>query len=144
MTKPTQTKKTVREVAKEHTSPFEQIRRTNDTGNEYWSSRDFAKVLNYSDYRNFEQVIAKARTSCFNSGQRVDDHFVDVTDMIEVGNGAKRQAKTVYLSRYACYLIVQNADPGKEIVALGQTYFAVQTRKQKLTELEGRTSIYGH
>jgi DNA-damage-inducible protein D len=84
MTKPTQTKKTVREATKEHISPFEQIRRTNDTGNEYWSSRDFAKVLNYSDYRNFEQVIAKARTACFNSGQRIDDHFVDVTEMVDL------------------------------------------------------------
>lgn len=134
MTKPAMSKKIMKEISKGHTSPFEQIRRTNDAGNEYWSSRNFAKVLDYSDYRNFEQVIEKARTACFNSGQRIDDHFVDVTDMIEVGKGAKRPAKSVYLSRYACYLIVQNADPGKEIVALGQTYFAVQTRKQELTE----------
>lgn len=134
MTKPAVSKRIMKEISKGHTSPFEQIRRTNDAGNEYWSSRDFAKVLDYSDYRNFEQVIEKARTACFNSGQRIDDHFVDVTDMIEVGKGAKRPAKSVYLSRYACYLIVQNADPGKEIVALGQTYFAVQTRKQELTE----------
>lgn len=134
MTKPSISKKFVREITKGHISPFEQIRRATDAGNEYWSSRDFAKVLDYSDYRNFEQVIAKARTACFNSGQRIDDHFVDVTDMIEVGKGAKRPAKTVYLSRYACYLIVQNADPSKETVALGQTYFAVQTRKQELTE----------
>lgn len=124
----------MKEISKGRLSPFEQIRRTNDAGNEFWSSRDFAKVLDYSDYRNFEQVIEKARTACFNSGQRIDDHFVDVTDMIEVGKGAKRNAKSVYLSRYACYLIVQNADPGKEIVALGQTYFAVQARKQELTE----------
>lgn len=127
-------KKIVKDMAKGHLSPFEQIRRSNDAGHEFWSSRDFAKVLDYSDYRNFEQVIAKARTACFNSGQRIDDHFVDVTDMVDLGSGAKRQVKSVYLSRYACYLIVQNADPGKEIVALGQTYFAVQTRKQELTE----------
>lgn len=126
--------KIVKDITKGHLSPFERIKRTNDAGNEYWSSRDFARVLGYSDYRNFEQVIAKARTACFNSGQRIDDHFVDVTDMIEVGKGAKRPAKSVYLSRYACYLIVQNSDPGKEVVALGQTYFAVQTRKQELTE----------
>lgn len=134
MTKPATSKKIMKEISKGHTSPFEQIRRTNDADNEYWSSRDFAKVLDYSDYRNFEQVIEKARTACFNSGQRIDDHFVDVTEMVELGSGAKRQVKSVYLSRYACYLIVQNADPGKEIVALGQTYFAVQTRKQELTE----------
>lgn len=127
-------KKTTKDIAVPHQSPFEQIRRINDVGNEYWSSRDFAKVLYYSDYRNFEQVIAKARTACFNSGQRIDDHFVDVTEMVELGSGAKRQVKSSYLSRYACYLIVQNADPSKEIVALGQTYFAVQTRKQELTE----------
>jgi len=66
-------------------SPFERIRRTNDAGNEYWSSRDFARILGYSDYRNFEAVVEKARTACFNSGQRVDDHFVEITDMIEVG-----------------------------------------------------------
>jgi len=73
MAKPTISKKIVKEVAQGHLSPFEQIRRTNDAGNEYWSSRDFAKVLDYSDYRNFEQVIEKARTACFNSGQRIDD-----------------------------------------------------------------------
>ncbi|AJY71902.1 hypothetical protein RW64_09210 [Geobacter sulfurreducens] len=124
----------MKDIASPHRSPFERIRRTNDAGNEYWSSRDFAKILDYSDYRNFEQVIAKARTACFNSGQRIDDHFVDVTEMIDLAKGAKREVKTVFLSRYACYLIVQNADPSKEIVALGQTYFAVQTRKQELTE----------
>ena len=134
MTKHTMSKNLASEITKGHISPFEQIRRTNDAGNEYWSSRDFAKVLDYSDYRNFEQVINKARTACFNSGQRVDDHFVDVTDMIEVGKGAKREVKSIFLSRYACYLIVQNADPNKEAVALGQTYFAVQTRKQELSE----------
>ena len=134
MTKHTKPKKLAREITKGHISPFEQIRRTNDAGNEYWSSRDFAKILGYSDYRNFEQVIDKARTACFNSGQRIDDHFVDVTEMVDLGSGAKRQVKSVFLSRYACYLIVQNADPSKEIVALGQTYFAVQTRKQELTE----------
>lgn len=127
-----------RKIAKDnthkHLSPFELIKRINDAGNEYWSSRDFAQVLDYSDYRNFEQVINKARTACFNSGQRIDDHFVDVTEMVDLGSSAKRQVKSVFLSRYACYLIVQNADPTKEIVALGQTYFAVQTRKQELAE----------
>lgn len=134
MTKRDMSKKLISEINKGHISPFEQIRRANDAGNEYWSSRDFARVLGYSDYRNFEQVINKARTACFNSGQRIDDHFVDVTEMVDLGSGAKRQVKSVFLSRYACYLIVQNADPNKEIVALGQTYFAVQTRKQELTE----------
>jgi DNA-damage-inducible protein D len=115
-------------------SPFQKIRRVNDSGNEFWSSRDFAKVLGYGDYRNFEQVIAKAKIACFNSGQRIEDHFVDVTEMIEIGKGGQRAVGTTLMSRYACYLAVQNADPSKEIVALGQAYFAVQTRKQELSD----------
>ena len=115
-------------------SPFELIRRTNAAGVEFWSSRDFAQVLGYADYRNFEQVIQKARMACFNSGQRIEDHFVDVTEMIEIGKGAKRPITSTLLSRYACYLVVQNADPTKDIVALGQTYFAVQTRRQELND----------
>ena len=118
----------------DHESPFQRIRRVNPAGNEYWSSREFAEILGYSDYRNFEEVIQKARTACFNSGQRLDDHFVDVTDMIEIGKGGHRPVATVYMSRYACYLVIQNADPRKEIVALGQTYFAIQTRRQELSD----------
>ena len=117
-------------------TPFEQIRRTNPAGNEFWSSRDFARVLGYADYRNFQAVIESARTACFNSGQRVDDHFVEVTEMVEIGSGAQRSLKTVMLSRYACYLVIQNADPTKKIVAQGQTYFAVQTRRQELSDEE--------
>ena len=82
-------------------TPFESIRRTNPAGNEFWSSRDFARVLGYADYRNFQAVIEYARTACFNSGQRVDDHFVEVTDMIEIGKGGQRSVKTVMMSRYA-------------------------------------------
>jgi DNA-damage-inducible protein D len=115
-------------------SPFERIRRTTAAGAEFWSSREFAQVLGYTDYRNYEQVIQKARLACFNSGQKVEDHFVDVTELIEIGKGGQRAVRTVFLSRYACYLIVQNADPSKDIVALGQTYFAVQTRRQELAE----------
>ena len=115
-------------------SPFERIRRTNAAGAEYWSSRDFAQVLAYTDYRNFGQVVQKARVACFNSGQRIEDHFADITEMVSIGSGAQRPLKAILLSRYACYLIVQNADPSKEIVALGQTYFAIQTRRQELTD----------
>ena len=115
-------------------SPFEMIRRTNAAGAEFWSSREFAQVLEYTDYRNFDQVIQKARLACFNSGQKVEDHFVDVTEMVDIGSGAQRAIRTVFLSRYACYLIVQNADPSKDVVALGQSYFAVQTRRQELAE----------
>jgi DNA-damage-inducible protein D len=117
-------------------TPFEAIRRTNSAGNEFWSSRDFAKVLGYTDYRNFQAVVESARTACFNSGQRVEDHFVGVTEMIEIGKGGQRAVQTVMLSRYACYLVIQNADPSKEIVALGQTYFAIQTRRQELSDAE--------
>src|SRR3989338_34925 len=124
-----------KEIAKTtggHISPFERIKRTNDAGMEHWSSRDLADVLGYGDYRNFEAVIEKAKLSCFNSGHRLDDHFVDVTEMVTIGSGAERQVKTVLLSRYACYLAIQNADPKKEIVAQGPTYFAIQTRRQGL------------
>lgn len=124
------------ELTPGNSSPFESIRRVNAAGNESWSSREFAKVLGYSDYRNFERVIEDARTACFNSGQRVDDHFVEITDMVPIGSGANRPVKTVMLSRYACYLAIQNADPGKEIVAAGQTYFAIQTRRQELSDEE--------
>jgi DNA-damage-inducible protein D len=117
-----------------HVSPFERIKRTSGAGAEYWSSRDFAAVLDYGDYRNFEAVIEKAKLACFNSGHRVEDHFVDVTEMVRIGSGADRPIKTIFLSRYACYLAVQNADPKKDIVALGQTYFAVQTRRQELAD----------
>jgi len=118
----------------EHMSPFERIKRTNETGMEFWSSRDFAGILDYGDYRNFEGVIEKAKLSCFNSGHRIEDHFVDVTEMIEIGKGGKRPVKVALLSRYACYLVIQNADPKKEIVAHGQTYFAIQTRRQELAD----------
>ncbi len=114
-------------------TPFERIRRTNPTGSEFWSSRDFAQVLGYTDYRNFEAVIEKARTACFNSGQRVEDHFVEITEMVEIGSGAQRPIRTVMMSRYACYLVIQNADPAKEIVAV---YFAVQTRRQEVSDEE--------
>ena len=117
-------------------TPFEEIRRTNPAGNEFWSSRDFARVLGYVNYRHFQSVIESARTACFNSGQRVEDHFFEVTDMIEIGKGGQRAVKTVMMSRYACYLVIQNADPAKEIVAQGQTYFAIQTRRQELSEDE--------
>jgi DNA-damage-inducible protein D len=125
---------------KSHVSPFEEIKRFDEAGNEVWSSREFANILEYADYDNFKKVIAKARQACFNAGQDIEDHFRDITEMIALGKGALRPVKTVLMSRYACYLAIQNADPQKEIVALGQTYFAVQTRRQEVADqqlLEG-------
>lgn len=115
-------------------SVFEQTKKTNVFGSECWSSRDFAKILEYEDYRNFEEVIDKARLSCTNSGHNPLDHFGELTEMVSIGSGAQRPIKTVMLSRYACYLVIQNADPSKAIVAHGQSYFAIQTRKQELSE----------
>lgn len=122
------------EISKPNKLTFESIKQVNEHGQEYWSSRDLAKVLGYADYRNFLSVIEKAKEACKNSGHRALDHFVDITEMVQIGSGAERELDSINLSRYACYLIVQNADPSKEIVALGQTYFAVQTRKQEIIE----------
>jgi DNA-damage-inducible protein D len=124
----------IAETAGGHLSPFERIKRVNVAGNEYWGSRDLAEILEYAQYRNFEAVIEKAKLSCFNSGHRIEDHFADISKMVEIGSGAEREIKVTLLSRYACYLIIQNADPKKEIVAHGQTYFAIQTRRQELAD----------
>jgi DNA-damage-inducible protein D len=117
-----------------HLSPFDSIRRTEEDGKEYWSARDLSKLLGYGEYRFFKNAIRKAEEACKQSGQAVSDHFVQTHGMIETGKGAKRPVDNVHLSRYACYLIVQNADPEKPIVALGQTYFAVQTRRQEIAD----------
>jgi DNA-damage-inducible protein D len=117
-----------------HVSPFEAIRKISEDGIEYWSARDLSKILGYGDFRNFQDVMNKAKVSCEESGQAVSDHFGDVTDMITVGKGAKRKLSDTHLTRYACYLVVMNGDPEKPIVALGQTYFAVQTRRQEIAD----------
>lgn len=113
----------------EQTTPFEVIRQEDDLGNEYWSARDLARVLGYGEFRFFKNVIKKAEAACENSGQVVEDHIVQTHDMVRLGSGARRKVEDYHLSRYACYLVIQNADPSKEIVALGQTYFAVKTRQ---------------
>ncbi len=126
---------------------FQNIKQTDLDGVEFWSSRDLSKALEYSDYRNFEEVIEKAKQACINSHQKVDDHFVDVTEMIELAKNAQRQIRSVYLSRFACYLIVQSADPRKEVVAQGHSYFALQTRRQEVEDdkrLKLRAEIKEH
>ncbi|MEA3443361.1 MAG: DNA damage-inducible protein D [Bacteroidota bacterium] len=125
-----------KEINKSTQTIFKQIKRTDENGNEFWSARDLFKVLEYSEYRHFEAVIEKARKACKNSNQNSIDHFEDILEMVHIGSGAKRKTKSVKLSRYACYLIVQNADPNKEVVALGQTYFAVQTRLQEIRQMD--------
>lgn len=122
-------------------SLFEQIKHIDEYGNEYWSARDLAKTFEYSEYRHFLPVIARAKTACENSGQNIVDHFEDILDMIAIGKTAHREVDSVKMSRYACYLVVQNADPSKEIVAQGQTYFAVQTRIQEIREMDEYTNL---
>jgi DNA-damage-inducible protein D len=115
---------------------FERIKRVNQSGAEFWSARELARVLEYTDFRNFTAVIAKAREACGNSGHAVSDHFVDITEMVGIGSGAQRPIEDWALSRYGCYLVIQNADPSKPLVALGQSYFAVQTRRQEMADVE--------
>jgi DNA-damage-inducible protein D len=117
-----------------HVSPFEQIKKLNEYGEEFWSARELAKILEYTEYGKFKPTIKKAEIACANSRQKVTDHFAHVSEMVMIGSGAKRRVANVYLSRYACYLIIENADPSKEIVALGQTYFALQAFKQENLE----------
>ena len=129
-------KKTDKLIADQHHQTFEGIRQFDAEGNEYWTARQLARVLEYSEYRHFLPVIERAREACRNSGHPEADHFEDVLDMVEIGSGAKRQVPDVHLSRYACYLIVQNGDPAKPVIANGQTYFALQTRRQELRDDE--------
>ncbi|KQS30980.1 DNA damage-inducible protein D [Dyadobacter sp. Leaf189] len=126
-----------------HLSLFEEIRRTDEQRNEYWSARDLAKILEYTEYRHFKPVIKKAKEACENSQQIVADHFEHLLDMVQIGSGATRELENIRLSRYACYLIVQNADPSKEVVALGQTYFAIQTRLQEIRQMEEYQKLPG-
>jgi DNA-damage-inducible protein D len=121
-------------ISTQHHATFEGIRQIDGAGNEFWSARQLAKVLEYSQYRHFLPVIEKAREACANSGQQVADHIEDVLNMVDIGSGARREVQDVRLSRYACYLIVQNGDPSKPVVANGQTYFALQTRRQELQD----------
>jgi len=113
---------------------FESIKNFGPHGREFWYARELQEVLEYTEWRNFEEVIKKAMKACFESDILVTDHFVGVNKMVKIGSEAEREIKDFKLSRYACYLIVQNGDPSKKIIALGQTYFAVMTRTQEKTQ----------
>lgn len=113
---------------------FEEIKHINEYGSECWLARELAPVLEYARWENFFKVLEKAKEACENSSINIEDHFRDVTKMVEIGSNTQREIEDIELSRYACYLIVQNADPRKKVVALGQTYFAVQTRRQELQD----------
>jgi DNA-damage-inducible protein D len=113
---------------------FEQIKKINDYGQEFWSARDLLSPLGYIEWRKFESAIIRAKESCKNSGQKIEDHFVHAAKMVSIGSSTIREIDDYILSRYACYLIAQNGDPRKEEIALAQTYFAIQTRKQEFHE----------
>lgn len=121
-------------ITAQHHATFEGIRHVEADGSEFWLARDLAPLLEYQEWRNFMQVLGKAREACQTSGQTIADHFGDFNKMVEIGSGAQRLVPDVRLSRYACYLIVQNGDPSKPVVANGQTYFAMQTRRQELAD----------
>ena len=103
--------------------------------------RDLMPILEYTKWQNFKTVLLKAQIACENSGNDPADHFTDASKMVAIGSDAKREVEDIHLSRYACYLIVQNADPTKEVVALGQTYFAVQTRRQEISDAEALAEL---
>ena len=113
---------------------FEDIKHTTETGLEFWYARELAPVLEYTEWRNFSKVVDKGMLACKNSGFAIADHFVEVNKMVALGSGSQRNIKDYMLSRYACYLIMQNGDPRKEVIAIGQTYFAIQTRRQEIAD----------
>ena len=123
-------------LTKKAITTFESIKRVDDNGIEYWSSRDLWKVLGYTEYRHFLPVIEKAKIACQNSSQPISDHFEDIPEMVVIGCGGERPLDSIKLSRYACYLTVQNADPNKTIVAQAQTYFATQTRIAEIQQMD--------
>ena len=125
----------MREIEKNNKS-FESIKHIDESGVEFWYARELMIILEYKQWRRFEGVIEKAKLSCQNSDINILDHFVSVGKMVKIGSGAKRKQQDYKLTRYACYLIAQNGDSRKKVIALAQTYFAVQTRKQEITEKE--------
>lgn len=127
----------MKKIGNKHTNKiFEDIKNVDEYGNEYWYAREFSKVLEYADWRNFLKVLNKAKKACENSGLGVDEQLVEVNKLSKRNNNANVNIQDFKLTRYMCYLVVQNADPSKEVITLGQTYFAIQARKQEITEQE--------
>lgn len=125
---------TGKHISNQHQATLDGIRHLDGDRNEFWLARELAPLLDYPQWRNFLPVLEKAREACHSSGQPVADHFADVRKMVDIGSGAQREVDDVNLSRYACYLIVQNGDPSKAVIANGQSYFAFQTRRQELAD----------
>lgn len=122
-------------------SPFEKIKRISEDGYEYWSARDLYKLLEYSEYRHFLPVIEKVKEALTSLNEDIQNHIEDMLDMVEIGSGATRELDSLKLSRFACYIAVQNADPSKTNVALGQAYFAIKTRQKELLEEDEKLLI---
>lgn len=122
-------------------SPFEKIKRISEDGYEYWSARDLYKLLEYSEYRHFLPVIDKVKEALISLDEDIQNHIEDMLDMVEIGSGATRELDSLKLSRFACYIAVQNADPSKTNVALGQAYFAIKTRQKELLEEDEKLLI---
>ncbi len=122
-------------IDKKISNTFDSIRHIDESGREYWEARELQLVMNYTQWRRFESVINKSKISCLNSGISIENHFAEVGKMVKTGD-SNRSIRDYKLSRYACYLIAQNGDNKKPIIAMAQTYFAIQTRKQELNEKE--------
>lgn len=123
-------------IEKKYHQTFEDIKHIDSDGQEFWTARELSKILDYSEYRHFLPAVERSKEACKKSSHDVSDHFEDFLDMVTIGSGAKRKLEDIKLSRYACYLIVQNGDPSKPVIANGQTYFAIQTRRQELADDE--------
>lgn len=123
-----------REIIKSNTENFESHAQQTENGIEFWFARDLQHLLGYAEWRNFLNVVSKAKTSCEVSGNQIADHFVDINKMVQLGSGSQREIDDIMLTRFACYLIAQNGDPQKEQIAFAQNYFAVQTRKYEIIE----------
>lgn len=122
------------ELMKYSDQTFEDIKHINEDGQEFWYARELQHVLEYAQWRYMKETVERARLACENSGLNPDDHFAEVRKMVPIGSGAERAVEDYMLSRFACYLVVMNGDPRKEVIAVGQAYFAVKTRQQELIE----------